>query len=104
MRADDKLTVFMQLEFAIRGATGWKSACYENLPPERAAKPYQEHDCPALSRAAFRGLASQLAPQSSQPEQSATEQRRANPASGAYLLVGICPVNPGGTTGQPVKT
>jgi hypothetical protein len=93
VRADDKLTAFMQLESAIRGATGWKSACYENLPAERQPSLTNDHDRPALWQGAFRGLASQLALQSSQPEQTETERRRANPASGAYLLVGIYPVN-----------
>jgi hypothetical protein len=36
-----KLTAFMELESAIRSATGWKSDYNENLPPDRAAKPYQ---------------------------------------------------------------
>jgi hypothetical protein len=30
----------MELESAIRRATRGKSACYENLPPDRAAKLY----------------------------------------------------------------
>jgi len=29
----------MELESAIRSATRGKSACYENLPPDQAAKP-----------------------------------------------------------------
>jgi len=53
VRSDEKLTAFMQLESAIRSATRAKSACYENLPPDRAAKPYQDHDCPALWRRLF---------------------------------------------------
>jgi hypothetical protein len=39
VRADEKLTAFMKLESAIRSATRGKSACYENLPPDQAAKP-----------------------------------------------------------------
>ena len=38
-------------------------------------------------------LATQFAPKGSQAEQTETEQRRANPASGGYLLVAIYPVN-----------
>jgi hypothetical protein len=50
VRADELLTAFMQLESAIRSATLGKSACYENLPPDRAAKPYQDHDCLPLGK------------------------------------------------------
>jgi len=54
MRADEKLTVFMQLESAIRSATRAKSACYENLPPDRAAKPYpDDYGYPALWQSHF---------------------------------------------------
>jgi len=41
VRADEKLTAFLELESAIRSATRGKTACYKNLPPDRAAKPYQ---------------------------------------------------------------
>jgi len=67
--ADEKLPAFLGLESAIRSATRAKSACYENLPPDAAAKPYP-----------FRGLATQLAPQRSQAEQTETEQRNCGAA------------------------
>jgi hypothetical protein len=40
-----KLTAFMELEFAIRSATGWKSGYNKNLPPDWAAVP-DDYDCP----------------------------------------------------------
>jgi hypothetical protein len=46
MRADEKLTAFMELESAIRSATRGKTACYKNLQPGRAAKPYQRSRLP----------------------------------------------------------
>jgi len=51
--ADEKLTAFTELESAIRSATRGKSACYENLPPDREAKPYEGHDCPAFWQSLF---------------------------------------------------
>jgi hypothetical protein len=72
--AAEKLTAFMELESAIRSATRGKSAYYENLPPDRAAKPCQRSRLAGPLAKPFRGFATQLAPQSSQAEQSETEQ------------------------------
>jgi hypothetical protein len=56
---------FLELESAIRSATRGKSACYGNLPPGRAAKPYlDDYGYPALWQSLLQGLA----PQSSQAE------------------------------------
>jgi len=56
VRADEKLTAFLELESATRSAT-----------------PY-EHDYPALWQILFGALATQFAPHGSQAEQSKTEQ------------------------------
>jgi len=49
VRADEKLTAFMELESAIRSATRRKSACYENLPPDRGSQALpSDYDRPAL--------------------------------------------------------
>jgi hypothetical protein len=54
VRADEKLTAFLELESAIRSATPGKSACYENLPPDRATKPYpSDQDWPVLWQSLF---------------------------------------------------
>jgi len=54
VRVDEKLTAFIELEYAIRSAARGKSACYENLPPDRAGKPYQTiNDYPALWQSLF---------------------------------------------------
>ena len=71
----------MELESAIRSATGWKSGYNKNLPPDRAAKLYQnDYDCPLAKP--VRGLASQLAPQGGRAEQTETEQRNCRAAIG----------------------
>jgi hypothetical protein len=75
VRADEKLTAFLELESAISQHDWLKIS----LPQKSAAGPGSQalprSRLPGPLAKPFRGLASQFAPQSSQAEQSATKQR-----------------------------